>query len=254
MARTKTTKRKKSKHHEHRGSKQHHFADASIQTGKLKSTYSRRLPRKNDDMLKFTTYEMFREQVLSNEEGMIQWCIENQLIVDKMTCSECGKVMNLKPTTDRLDGYVWICRRRIGGNKEHRVEHSIRSGSIFEGSNLSISEILQILYWWSIDLSQKQIQQQMSLSNDAVCAWHMKCREICEFVTMHAETRENWWCVYSLHVTRNSVLEIILKLRWNEEYDLSEYYENVFSFPFTVKVVYIFHIGLWHNVGLPYCL
>lgn len=113
----------------------------------------------------------------------MQWCIDNKLILKELLCHDCSRPMKMKATTDRLDGFIWSCRYRIGDkNKEHRVECSIRSGSIFEGSNLSISEILQIIYWWSTDMSQKQIQQQMGLSKEAACSWHMKCREICEYV------------------------------------------------------------------------
>ncbi len=68
--------------------------------------------------------------------------------------------------------------------QRHRVEMSLSKGCIFEGSNLSVSEILKTMYWWSLGMPQKQIQQQPELSSQTTCAWHKKCREVCEYILL----------------------------------------------------------------------
>ena len=80
---------------------------------------------------------------------------------------------------DRSDGYVWACRRQING-KRHRCERSIREGSWFEKSNLTIEEVLKFTYWWCQDLNQWQIKQQLGLGSHTAVDWDMFCREVCE--------------------------------------------------------------------------
>lgn len=87
--------------------------------------------------------------------------------------------MSLVKCYDRKDGLRWECRRIMNG-KRHRVEESIRKGSWFDQSNLSIAETLKLTYWWCMDLTQSQIQQQLRLSGNTVVDWDMFCRECCD--------------------------------------------------------------------------
>ncbi|XP_072030239.1 uncharacterized protein, partial [Amphiura filiformis] len=83
----------------------------------------------------------------------------------------------------RSDKYLWSCRRRVGG-KQVSKEISIREGSIFEDSNLTIAEVIQFIYWWCCGLTQTQIKMQMGLNPTTTCSWHYKCRDICEYLVM----------------------------------------------------------------------
>ena len=80
------------------------------------------------------------------------------------------------------------------------VETSIREGSVFEKSNLTIAEILQFIYWWSIGLTQAQIMIQMGMSSSSTCTWHTKCREICDYIVMQ-----------NPHMIGGKLLRIVLK-------------------------------------------
>lgn len=42
------------------------------------------------------------------------------------------------------DGLVWRCQKN-----NHSTEKSIRKGSWFENSNLTIEEVIELTYWWS---------------------------------------------------------------------------------------------------------
>ena len=73
---------------------------------------------------------------------------EEKLLARNRICDICHSGMMFPDCSDRSDGYVWECRRQIG-RKRHRTEKSIREGSWFEHSNLSIEEVVKFTYWWA---------------------------------------------------------------------------------------------------------
>lgn len=87
--------------------------------------------------------------------------------------------MQWTPCEDRSDGLKYECRQ-TGTTKRHRVERSIRAGSWFEKSNLTLEEILKLTYWWCADLRENQIKAQLQLSDNTIVDWCMFCREVCE--------------------------------------------------------------------------
>ena len=65
--------------------------------------------------------------------------------------------MALKSVKDRADGLTWRCRKTHkiqDGEKTFttkEVKVSIRQNSWIEDSNLSLENIVELLYWWSQD-------------------------------------------------------------------------------------------------------
>ena len=117
----------------------------------------------------------------------MEWLKEEKLLATNRICDICHSAMMLRDYSDRSDGYVWECRKQIG-RKRHRTEKSIREGSWFEQSNLSIEEVVKFTYWWTQGLQQWQIKQQLGLGSHTAVDWDMFCRELCE-VTLF-ENRE----------------------------------------------------------------
>ena len=50
--------------------------------------------------------------------------------------------MKLESFDDRSDGFKWLCRRQVNG-KKHKVEMSIRAGSWFQQSKMTLEEFLK---------------------------------------------------------------------------------------------------------------
>ena len=50
----------------------------------------------------------------------------------------------------------------------------------FKQSNLSIKEVIKFPYWWSQELEQWQIKQQLGLGSNTAVDWDMFCQELCE--------------------------------------------------------------------------
>ncbi len=65
--------------------------------------------------------------------------------------------MRLVECNDRLYGCKWECRRQVKG-KRHKVELSIHKRSWFEGSDLTLEEILKLTYWWCRDVAQETMR------------------------------------------------------------------------------------------------
>ena len=104
------------------------------------------------------TYDDLLRNYLWTKDYTIEWLKEEKLRARSRICEICQCDMKLRECSDRSDGYVWECRRQIG-RKRHRTERSIREGSSFEHSNLSIEEVIKFTYWWSQELEQWQIKQ-----------------------------------------------------------------------------------------------
>ena len=99
---------------------------------------------------------------LHDKEVLIQWLMVEGLLAKARLCSVCGEDMKLVKCDDRSDGFRWECRRQVN-NKRHKVEISVRKGSWFEHSNMTMEEILKFTYWWCQDLDQAQIRHELGL-------------------------------------------------------------------------------------------
>ena len=71
----------------------------------------------------------------------IRWCQERKLLA---ACPACSRDMNLVSRNTSPEKRCWRCPR-----KACRKEVSLRAGTLFSQSHLSIEKILRILYLWS---------------------------------------------------------------------------------------------------------
>ena len=77
----------------------------------------------------------------------------------------------------------WICTRRVDGIKCTRGKKSIRDGTFFDKSHLSIQAIMWIVWHFVHKLSENQCKQYTNMgqkSETTVVTWYAKCREVCE--------------------------------------------------------------------------
>jgi len=78
------------------------------------------------------------------------------LLADRMNCPRCGTVMQEKVYNRVMDGCIWRCPPKIC-----RATVSTRKGSFFEKSHLPLTKLLDLLYYWSMDLSNAEAQFQV---------------------------------------------------------------------------------------------
>ena len=92
---------------------------------------------------------------------------------------QCGTEMVLQ---DRnvVDGLIWECPLRTC-----RKRRSIRAGSFFEDSKISLRQWLNIIYLWSIDVSNKQLSLMTGFSLRTIATTLAKTRQICSLKILH---------------------------------------------------------------------
>ena len=86
-----------------------------------------------------------------DKEMLIDWLMEEGLMAKERLCPMCNCEMGLGGCEDRSDLFKWECRSQEKG-KRHKAEISIRKGSWFEKSKMTLEEILKLTYWWCQDL------------------------------------------------------------------------------------------------------
>ena len=147
--------------------------DCSTQCGSyLTGSYGRNIGNKR------WRYEHLLDR-LRDKQLLVEWLIEEDMIAKTQVCDLCGSEMKLLKYEDRSGGYKWECRRQFNG-KRHKVEKTLRKGSWFEQSNMTLEEILKFTYWWCQDLDQAQIKHELGISSNTAVDWDMFCRETCE--------------------------------------------------------------------------
>jgi len=143
--------------------------EKGVQCSYPKSSY-----RKEERGSHFTTFEDLLRNYLWDKEYMLSWLKEEGLIASMRRSGVCQSEMKWTECNDWSDVFVWECRKQIG-LKRHRCQTSIREGSWFENTNLTIEEVLKFTYWWWQDLNQWQIKQQLGLGSHTAADWDMFC-------------------------------------------------------------------------------
>ena len=108
-----------------------------------------------------------------------------KLLNKERQCDYCRRHLNL--CHDRREGHttpvVYRCTNR--GCRKRSQYVSIRKGSVFESSNLSLQQILLIINLFTSHITsyeQIRLQSQLTetkLSDETIADWLSHCREIC---------------------------------------------------------------------------
>lgn len=112
----------------------------------------------------------------SSNETVINWARHKGLLRLVAFCPKCLNHMR-EVVEDNVDGFIWKCSRTIEGRR-HFSALSIRNGSIFSDSHLTIRHIIYLIYEWSIGTSCSQVAFQLDVQEKTVQEWFSICRRI----------------------------------------------------------------------------
>ncbi|GFY53099.1 DDE_Tnp_IS1595 domain-containing protein [Trichonephila inaurata madagascariensis] len=86
----------------------------------------------------------FIDKLVDNNLHLLEFLRESGLIKRKLECQKCRQFMKLrsKRVSDRI---VWVCRNKIE-NKECGNQRSVRHGSWFRYSKLTLGEVLMLTF------------------------------------------------------------------------------------------------------------
>ena len=89
-------------------------------------------------------------------EETIDFMKRRCLLAQSATCSACGTAMCWQKCSKLSDGYLWRCPRSAC-----RKKLSIRAGSFFSKSHLSLQTRLKLIYFWATDEPVTKVHQQL---------------------------------------------------------------------------------------------
>ncbi|ELU02975.1 hypothetical protein CAPTEDRAFT_203791 [Capitella teleta] len=111
---------------------------------------------------------------------LFEWLRDFGLIKRTRYCPVCKEAMKLKKVPDeRLsDGCIWRCDRKIGGKRRGK-EISVRHSSWFSHSKMTLSEILELTFWWVRGDKQDVIMNETGHGEHTLVDWGNFMRECC---------------------------------------------------------------------------
>lgn len=98
---------------------------------------------------------------------------EYRLISNSFNCDHCDEPCRFTSYTQSPDGLRWKCR-------DCNFVKTLRHGSFFSKSHLSLSQLLDFIYFWSQDTDLKMISQEARCNYEHTAIdWSNFLREIC---------------------------------------------------------------------------
>lgn len=94
---------------------------------------------------------------------LVHSLMDERLMTKERSCPMCAGEMSLSRCEDRSDGLKRECRKQVNGRR-HNTEVSIRKGSRFDNSKMTLKEILKLTCWWCQDFDQAQLKHKLGLA------------------------------------------------------------------------------------------
>ena len=112
--------------------------------------------------------------VTGDDLECIRWLAEHGLIAKTHLCPNCDILMSFQKREGEryVDGYAWSC-------KNCRIQRNLRDKSFFEGSHLKLTQLLDIIYLWSVDVRQHIVCSETEVSRPTLVDWQNYIRDIC---------------------------------------------------------------------------
>ncbi|XP_063957340.1 uncharacterized protein LOC129263642 isoform X1 [Lytechinus pictus] len=112
-------------------------------------------------------------EVCSDLLTCLQWLAKRRLISNTYICPKCSQNCTFQPRRDRTDKYNWTCN-------PCNFKKSLREGSFFAGSHLSLPTILQLINLWTLKTRHEVVQDQLCIKQrHTIVDWFAFIREIC---------------------------------------------------------------------------
>ena len=111
--------------------------------------------------------------LIQNFQTICTFLVDCGLLASRRECV-CSTQMILNERQNTTNGYIWECP-----SSNCRKRRSVRVGSFFEDSNISLAQWLYVIYLWSIGESNKRLTTLTGLSLQTIVTVLEKIRNIC---------------------------------------------------------------------------
>ena len=104
-------------------------------------------------------------------------CLVDHLLATQQNCSRCSVAMRERPRADVSDGWCPTCKTR----------KSIRSGSFFEKSHITLQKWLLLLHLWSREYAVTRVSEDVGIDSSTACDVYQWLREVCSTKLLHMQ-------------------------------------------------------------------
>ena len=111
-----------------------------------------------------------------SHDCLLVYLKQQRLLARDATCITCGSPMQWKHRGNVQDNYTWRCR-----NSRCRKMLSIRHGSFFEKSKLSLKNWLHVIYLWAVDTPLKTTVEAIGISARTTVNLYNFLRDVCSW-------------------------------------------------------------------------
>ncbi|CAI9726405.1 Hypothetical predicted protein [Octopus vulgaris] len=128
----------------------------------------------DDEKIKQETWtfcDLFQQT--STNEKAITWLAKYELISNSVVCPTCGNPCTVNGYQKGIDGKRWRCPK-------HNYCRSIRKGSFFENSRLSLTTFIWLMYMWSREYFHSEIAHESTVSKKSTIDLFCLIRELLE--------------------------------------------------------------------------
>ena len=92
--------------------------------------------------------------LIQSTDDVIKFLAMCRLLHNQYCCQKCNVPCSLNAYADGIDGKRWYC-------KQCKQQKSIRHGSFFDRSHLTLQQIIIIMYCWAQTIPQKAIKHEV---------------------------------------------------------------------------------------------
>jgi transposase-like protein len=110
--------------------------------------------------------------VLQSDISCIEWLASRRLIHNSFLCPRCNNHGRLNTYKQHVDGHRWMCN-------QCNVSRSVRYGSFFTKSHLSMRTLVQMIYAWQKNDLQADIASETRTNVNTIMDWCNFLRDIC---------------------------------------------------------------------------
>ena len=110
--------------------------------------------------------------IFGETEELIDFLQQKHLLASSMVCSRCNTAMTLRQKSDISDGSIFRC----GSCKTTK---SLRTGSFFSKSKLTLQQWLVLLYWWVREYPVTDAAEEAKVGRDTAIDVYQWLREVC---------------------------------------------------------------------------
>ena len=116
-----------------------------------------------------------------NPQDHIDFLQQHHLLPSTMMCGSCNNTMTIGVKSDISDGHIFRC-----SSSSCKTTKSIRHGSFFSKSRLSLKQWLILMYWWVREYPVTDAAQEAEVGRDSAINVYQWLREVCSTKLLQA--------------------------------------------------------------------